>query len=94
VERLLFVVKDVFALGFGLVLAPGAPSDFDVRVGDPIELRPPDDAEPIRTTIASIPMICSRDPVAVNRGTPIALSRSVKKEHVPIGTEVWVRIRP
>ena len=76
---LLFIVEDVFFItGRGVVLWPGLGKNI-VRVGTPVRLIRPDKSV-LDTKICGI---------AFNEFHDILLGPEVRKEDVPLGTEVW-----
>lgn len=81
----LFKVEDTFQItGRGLILVPGLGTNADkVSIGMIIKLKKPDKTE-IVTTIAGI---------AFARKAPLLLPKEIKKEDVPIGTEVWLETK-
>ena len=87
IARCLFVVESVFLIGHGgPVLVPGLTrtvGDDRVRAGDRIELRRPDGSILV-TRIHGINF------VKPSKGIyPISLPKSISKNDVPVGTEVW-----
>lgn len=77
---LLFVVEQVFFVtGCGVVLLPGLGKNV-VRVGTPIRLVRPDGST-LDTKICRI---------GFNEFHDIQLGKEVRKEDVPVGTEVWL----
>jgi len=84
--RCLFAVEDTFTIrGRGLVLVPGIIPDGDerFRVGDRIVLRKPDNSS-IDAQIGGLEML-SPNP----RHEVVILLKTLTKEDVPVGTEVW-----
>jgi hypothetical protein len=81
-ETLLFVVEERFQLtSIGLVLTPGlGDNPHNVTIGAPIKLIRPDKSE-IISVLAGIMFVEARH---------ISLPQSIKKEDVPVGTEVWL----
>lgn len=84
----LFKVEDTFQItGRGLVLVPGLGQNADrVKVGMPIKLKKRDHTE-IATKILSIEILVTNSPVEFS---PIVLPKEIRKEDIPIGTEVWL----
>jgi hypothetical protein len=86
----LSTVEYAFSAGsVGCVIDPGIPverKNLKIKVGEPIELRRPDGTV-LQTKIAGLVTLCRtpRPPPI-----PIALPMEVRKEDVPIGTEVWI----
>lgn len=77
----LFRVSERFNISnWGLALLPGLGSNF-VPVGTPITIVRPDKSE-IETRITSI---------AFDGSNSITIEKSLKKEDVPIGSEVWAK---
>lgn len=90
--KLLFIVADRFQISNrGCVLVPGVstePGAPHVKIGTSIRLRTPD-GNVIDTQIRGIEMINYRKkPEKIT--APILLPRAVKKENVPVGTEVFL----
>ena len=87
---LLFIVEDAFQItGRGCVLVPGPSAEAGgptLRVGDPIRLVKPD-GQVVDTSVRGIEMIGRRPPPKVITA-PILLPPEIKKEQVPIGTQV------
>ena len=87
--RRLFVVEDTFFIkGCGLVPVPGIVPQPDerFRVGDPIVLKRPDGSH-VESTIGGLEIIsCSPPRPQTN---VVILLKDLKKEDVPIGSEVW-----
>ena len=86
----LFTVADVFQIARrGCVLVPGvAEGGPVVRMGDAIRLRTPD-GRVIDTEVRGLEMISYLSvPKAIT--IPILLPSSLRKEDVPIGTEVFL----
>ena len=80
----LFTVEDTFLItGRGVVLTPGF-GDKPVRVGAVIRLIRPDQST-LLTTIRGIEF---------HSDHPILIGQNLKKEDVPIGTEVWLEEEP
>ena len=88
-SRFLFNIIDTFWLEtIGLVAASDTnPKDVSLSVGQRIELRLPDGSR-LETEVAGIPRVryLSYDP---DRHFDFLLPGGVRKEDVPIGTEVW-----
>lgn len=77
---LLFTVEQVFLItGRGVVLLPGL-GEKPVRVGTPVRL-----VRPNQSTLDT--KICG---IGFNEFRDILLGPEVRKEDVPIGTEVWL----
>ncbi len=77
---LLFTVEQIFLItGRGVVLLPGLGKKF-VRVGTPIRLVRPD-----KSTLDT--KICG---IGFNEFHDILLGQEVRKEDVPVRTEVWL----
>lgn len=78
----LFKVEDTFQItGRGLILVPGLGINAEkVMVDMHIKLKKPDNTE-ILTKISGIEFSVK---------APILLPKEIKKEDVPIGTEVWL----
>lgn len=55
-----------------------------MRSGDSLELRPPN-GSPVKTTVAGVEMMMD----AMRHPIGIRLPQEVRKENVPVGTEVW-----
>ena len=71
----------------GLTVATDAKSaDVRLHVGAPIELRRPDGSR-LETEIAAIARVRPRNP---DQSFDFLLPGSVRKEDVPVGTEVWL----
>jgi len=87
--KLILKVEDVFDLaGRGLTLAPAIPHDvgFAMRPKDRIQLRTPN-GRILDTHIASFSFVT---PVGGGRTiVAIELPSEMRREDVPIGTEVW-----
>ena len=86
--RLLFTVEDTFLIkGRGLVLVPGIiPLRSErLQVNDPILLRRPDGSS-LAWQIDALEILHGGSPDCI--GTPIVV-KALKKEDVPVGTEVW-----
>lgn len=85
----LFVVDDTFTVfGRGIALLPGVPKyETGPRVipGMPIELRRPDGSR-LETTIRAVEWF--QTPPAPT--APLHLPPEIRKEDVPVGTEVWL----
>ncbi len=84
--RHLFTVEDAFTIrGRGLILVPGIVPEGDerFRVGDRISLRKPDGSS-TDAQIGGLELFAS---YALGK-IPVILI-AMKKEDVPIGTEVW-----
>jgi hypothetical protein len=78
---LLFVVEAAFAItGHGVILTPGIGKN-DVRVGTPIRLLRPDGTI-LHSKICGIALF--------NESHDILVGKEIRKEDVPVGTEVWV----
>jgi hypothetical protein len=76
---LLFVVEQVFSVtGRGVILLPGLGKNV-VRVGTPIQLVRPDGSK-LGTKIRGI---------GFNEFHDILVGQELRKEDVPVGTEVW-----
>jgi hypothetical protein len=88
-SRFLFKIIDTFWLETtGLVAASDAKSrDVSLSVGERIELRLPDGSR-LETEVAGIPRVryLSDDP---DLHFDFLLPGGVRKEDVPVGTEVW-----
>jgi len=86
-SRLLFKITDTFSLeSFGLVVAVDAKSkDVNLTVNENIEVVLPDGSS-FKTKVAAIPMLCPYDS---ERPFSFSFPKDVKKEDIPIGTEVW-----
>ena len=86
-SRLLFKIVDAFWLErIGLVVAADAKcADVSLRAGDLLELRRPDGSR-LSTEVAAVPRVRPDYP---ERLFSFSLPRGVRKEDVPIGTEVW-----
>jgi hypothetical protein len=85
--RLLFTVEDTFYVeGRGLVPVPGiVPQDEErFRVGDPIRLRRPDGST-LDWHIGGLEIICGAQP----RDDVVVLLKGLRKDDLPVGTEVW-----
>ena len=80
-------IEDTFEItGRGMVLLPGIPDDrkkYVVHIGDSLEVRKPD-GQHLITTVAGIEMCNSP-----KRFIPLLLSKDVRKEDVPVGSELW-----
>jgi hypothetical protein len=86
-SRRLFVVEDRFEIrGRGLVLVPGINPEGDerFRVGERIALRKPDGTS-VEAPIGGLEIPMSDNP---SQGVLILL-KTLTKEDVPAGTEVW-----
>ena len=85
----LFTVEDVFQIPTrGCILVPGIPETVpNLRVGDEIVLRLPD-GEQIKTKIHGLEMI-NRRIIPGSIVCPILLPPNIRKESVPVGTEVY-----
>jgi len=80
----LFTVEDTFWItGRGVVLTPGF-GDKPVRIGTVIRLIRPDRST-LLTTIRGVEFHIDQ---------PILIGENLKKEDVPIGTEVWLAEEP
>jgi hypothetical protein len=87
VARHLFVVEDSFLIkGHGIVPVPGIipQGEERFRVGDPILLRRPDGST-LKWQIGGLELALT----AVPREDVAILLKGMRKEDVPIGTEVW-----
>jgi hypothetical protein len=88
-SRFLFKIIDTFWLEtIGLVATSDAKSrDVSLGVGERIELRLPDGSR-LETEVAGIPRLryLSDDP---DRPFDFLLPGGMRRENVPIGTEVW-----
>jgi translation elongation factor EF-Tu-like GTPase len=85
--RRLFTVEDTFTVrGRGLVFVPGIVPQGDERfkVGDPIVLRLPGGKSTL-SNIGAIEFLTG----AKSRTDVVLLFKELRKEDVPIGTEVW-----
>ena len=85
--RLLFIVEESFAIkGRGLVPVPGiVPQGVErFRVGDPILLKRPDGSS-LAWQIGGLELISGGPP----RDDVVVLLKGLRKEEVPVGTEVW-----
>ncbi|QOV89772.1 hypothetical protein [Humisphaera borealis] len=84
--RLLFKVEDTFLIrARGVVLVPGiVPVGGErFRIGDGLRLKRPDGTE-VETAIGGLDMFtCTTKP-----DVPVLL-KGLRKEDVPVGTEVW-----
>jgi len=81
-RRLLFKVEDVFQVrDRGVVLTPGlAERDEYTQLGDEVELRRPDGST-VRAQIVAFEL--------PSTGTRAILLEKIRKDDVPVGTEVW-----
>jgi hypothetical protein len=84
----LFTVEDVFEIPErGVIPTPGVPISIrGIRNGLCVELRKPDGTK-LENVVADVVMV---DPYDPQRPIPIGL-RSLTKQDVPIGTEIWMR---
>jgi hypothetical protein len=85
--RLLFTVEDIWTIrGRGIVISPGLVPQGDerFRLGDRLELHRPDGSV-IVTKIEGWDLF-HRGP---NGEIEVLLEKSITKDQVPIGTEVW-----
>src|SRR5208337_2384973 len=85
--RRLFTVEDTFLIqGRGLVPVPGIVPQGDerFRIGDKIRLKRPDGSE-IEWQIGGLEMLCPRP----RPDEVVILLKSLTKDDVPAGTEVW-----
>lgn len=88
--RLVSVVEVNFSIKErGTVIAPGIPRTpkCDLKRGDLIVLISPKTEKAFTAEIREVGMLSPPSP----RGWPIQLCRSVSKEDVPEGTQVWMR---
>ena len=85
----LYRVDDVFDLGGGgIVATPGIPPETpDIRNGTLLELCKPDGTV-VETHIAAIAIV---DPYDPKRPIQFSFPAGLKKQDIPVGTEVWVR---
>jgi hypothetical protein len=86
----LFKIQDTFQLEvIGLVVEVDIKfKDARLKIGDEIELRPPQGSPPLVTKVAAIPMFNPYDP---ERQFSFSLPKGINRKDVPIGTEVWSR---
>jgi hypothetical protein len=87
--QFLFKVTDVFQIkDRGCVVAPGIPAEMSVivRTGDDIEIHC-QDGRILSTTIQEIERLSPRPIKSI--GFAILLPESIRKDDVPIGSEVW-----
>jgi hypothetical protein len=88
-SALIFIsrIEDTFeTTGRGMVLIPSIPDDgkkYVVQIGDSLEVRKPD-GQRLITTVAGIEMCNSP-----KRFIPLLLPTDVRKEDVPVGSELW-----
>ena len=88
--RMVSVVEANFAIEErGTVIAPGIPRTpkCDLKRGDMIVLISPTTEKAFTAEIKEVGMLSPPSP----KGWPIQLDRSVSKEDVPEGTQVWMR---
>ena len=90
-SRFLFRIIDTFWLDtIGLLAASDAkPQDVDLGVGERIELRRPDGSR-FESEVAGIPRVRNLS-YGPERHFDFVLPAGVRKDDVPIGTEVWAR---
>lgn len=83
-----FKVVDTFSLeNFGLVVVADAKSkEVNVIVDEMIEVVRPDGSS-FKTKVAGIQMISPYDP---ERRFSFSLPKGIRKEDIPIGTEIWI----
>ena len=86
--ELLYRVDDVFDLGGRCVVAtPGIPPETPgIRNGTLLELRRPDGSV-VQTQIADIAFVSPYDP---KRPIQFSFPPGLKKQDIPVGTEVWM----
>ncbi len=93
-SRLLSVVEAVFSIeGRGVVVLPGTPSNSDtpLRIGSTLVLKRPDGSE-TNAVIAAIETLRGSNPhpIRASRDRGILLGPEVRKDDVPVGTELYV----
>jgi hypothetical protein len=92
-RKFLLKVEDTFYIqGRGLILAPTLPLSLKLPKQAILELKKPDATAIKVSANFTVPFLHFTDPEQIDKHQPsyICIVKSVDKESVPIGTEVWL----